>query len=112
MRRLASWGGCGRNAAAGSPSFPRRWFATCAFAPVQPLICYSLKTNPNLSLCRLMREAGAGFDVTSGGELYRALKAGGTGDQIVFAGVGKTDAELRYGLDSGVFLFNVESEAE
>jgi diaminopimelate decarboxylase len=59
-----------------------------------------------------MAEAGAGFDVTSGGELYRALKAGGTGDKIVFAGVGKTDAELRYGLESGVFLFNVESEAE
>jgi diaminopimelate decarboxylase len=51
-----------------------------AFAPVEPLICYSLKTNPNLSLCRLMREAGTGFDVTSGGELYRALAAGGVGE--------------------------------
>src|SRR5947209_7057352 len=50
-----------------------------AFAEVEPLICYSIKTNPNLSICRLMREAGSGFDVTSGGELYRALKAGGTG---------------------------------
>jgi diaminopimelate decarboxylase len=59
-----------------------------------------------------MAEAGAGFDVTSGGELYRALQAGGSGDKIVFAGVGKTDAELRYGLESGVFLFNVESDAE
>src|SRR5262249_25459391 len=56
--------------------------------------------------------AGAGFDVTSGGELYRAHAAGGEGRQIVFAGVGKTDAELRYGLDSHVLLFNVESEAE
>ena len=83
-----------------------------AFADVQPLICYSLKTNPNLSICRLMGEAGAGFDVTSGGELYRALAAGGTGEKIVFAGVGKTDEELRYGLESNVFLFNVESEAE
>ena len=83
-----------------------------AFAEVRPLICYSLKTNPNLSICRLMAEAGAGFDVTSGGELYRALKAGGTGDKIVFAGVGKTDAELRYGLESGVLMFNVESEGE
>jgi diaminopimelate decarboxylase len=83
-----------------------------AFADVQPLICYSLKTNANLSICRLMAEAGAGFDVTSGGELYRALAAGGVGDKIVFAGVGKTDAELRYGLENGVFLFNVESEAE
>lgn len=83
-----------------------------AFASVQPLICYSIKTNPNLSICRLMHDAGAGFDVTSTGELYRALKAGGTGDRIVFAGVGKTDAELRYGMESNVFLFNVESEAE
>jgi diaminopimelate decarboxylase len=83
-----------------------------AFAPVQPLICYSIKTNPNLSICRLMAEHGAGFDVTSGGELYRALKAGGVGQKIVFAGVGKTDAEQHYGLDSGVLLFNVESEAE
>jgi diaminopimelate decarboxylase len=83
-----------------------------AFAAAQPLICYSLKTNPNLSVCRLIREAGAGFDVTSGGELYRALAAGGTGDQIVFAGAGKTDEEMRYGLESDVLLFNVESEAE
>src|SRR5262245_58195274 len=83
-----------------------------AFAEVEPLICYSLKTNPNLHLCRIMKEAGAGFDVTSGGELYRALTAGCTGDRIVFAGVGKTDEELRYGLESHVLLFNVESEAE
>src|SRR5437588_10540090 len=83
-----------------------------AFAEVAPLICYSIKTNGNLSICRLMAEAGAGFDVTSGGELYRALKAGGRGEKIVFAGVGKTDPELRAGLESGVFLFNVESEAE
>jgi diaminopimelate decarboxylase len=83
-----------------------------AFAAVNPLICYSLKTNANLHLCRVMAEAGAGFDVTSGGELYRAVTAGATGDKIVFAGVGKTDAELRGGLDAGVFLFNVESEEE
>src|SRR5437588_6259076 len=83
-----------------------------AFAAVNPLICYSIKTNPNVNLCRLMGEHGTGFDVTSGGELYRALAAGGTGDRIVFAGVGKTDAEMRYGLESEVFLFNVESEGE
>src|SRR5690349_15903293 len=83
-----------------------------AFAAVQPLVCYSIKTNPNLNLCRVVAEAGAGFDVTSGGELYRALKAGGSGERIVFAGVGKNDAELRYGLESGVLLFNVESDAE
>jgi diaminopimelate decarboxylase len=83
-----------------------------AFAPANPLICYSLKSNPNLGLCRLMAEHAAGFDVTSGGELYRALKAGGTGPKIVFAGAGKTDAEIRMGLDTGVLLFNVESEGE
>jgi diaminopimelate decarboxylase len=83
-----------------------------AFAPARPLICYSIKTNPNLSICRLMAEYGAGFDVTSGGELYRALHAGGTGDKIVFAGVGKTADEQRWALESRVFLFNVESEAE
>jgi diaminopimelate decarboxylase len=83
-----------------------------AFAAVEPLICYSLKTNPNLSICRLMREAGTGFDVTSGGELYRALAAGGVGEKIVFAGAGKTEAEIRYGLASNVLLFNVESEDE
>jgi diaminopimelate decarboxylase len=83
-----------------------------AFAPAEPLICYSLKTNPNLSLCRLMAEHGSGFDVTSGGELYRALAAGGRGEKIVFAGVGKTNAELREGLEKNVFLFNVESAEE
>jgi diaminopimelate decarboxylase len=83
-----------------------------AFAAVKPLVCFSIKTNPNLGISRLMAEHGAGFDVTSGGELYRALLAGGTGDKIVYAGVGKTDDELREGLEKGVFLFNVESEAE
>jgi diaminopimelate decarboxylase len=83
-----------------------------AFAAVPTLVCYSLKTNPNVNLGRVMGAHGTGFDVTSGGELYRALAAGGTGDRIVFAGVGKTDAEMRYGLESGVFLFNVESEGE
>jgi diaminopimelate decarboxylase len=83
-----------------------------AFADVNPLICYSLKTNGNLSICKLMAEEGSGFDVTSAGELYRALKAGGTGEKIVFAGAGKTDAEHRYALENNVFLFNVESEAE
>lgn len=83
-----------------------------AFAAVEPLICYSIKTNGNLHICRLLGGAGAGFDVTSGGELYRALSANGRGDKIVFAGVGKTDPEIRHALQNDVFLFNVESEAE
>jgi diaminopimelate decarboxylase len=83
-----------------------------AFAEVTPLICYSVKTNGNMHLCRLMADHGSGFDVTSGGELFRALKAGGTGPKIVFAGVGKTDSEMHWALEVGVGLFNVESEAE
>jgi diaminopimelate decarboxylase len=83
-----------------------------AFAAVDPLICYSIKTNGNLGICRLMHEHGSGFDVTSGGELYRALQAGSKGEKIVFAGVGKTDTEFRTALANNVFLFNVESEEE
>ncbi|HEV3439899.1 MAG TPA: diaminopimelate decarboxylase [Gemmata sp.] len=83
-----------------------------AFAEANPIICYSVKANGNLSLCRLMSKHGAGFDVTSGGEYYRALKAGPPGVKIVFASVGKTDPEIRYALEKGVFLFDVESEQE
>jgi diaminopimelate decarboxylase len=83
-----------------------------AFREAEPVIAYSVKTNGNLSLARLMADHGSGFDVTSGGELFRALKAGGKGAKIVFAGVGKTDAELHYALDNDIFLFNVESEEE
>src|SRR5687768_17312966 len=59
-----------------------------AFAEADPVICFSIKTNGNIHVARLMRDHGAGFDVTSGGELYRALKAGGDPKKIVFAGVG------------------------
>ncbi|MFL5341209.1 MAG: diaminopimelate decarboxylase [Gemmataceae bacterium] len=83
-----------------------------AFAPAAPLICYSLKTNGNIHIGKLMAGHGSGFDVTSGGELFRALASGGTGDKIVFAGVGKTDDEIRYALQTDIAFFNVESEAE
>ncbi len=83
-----------------------------AFKAVDPLVCYSIKTNGNLHIARLMVEGGAGCDVTSGGELFRALKAGCSAEKIVFAGAGKTDAEIRTALEAGVFLFNVESEGE
>src|SRR5688572_9085160 len=69
-----------------------------AFKAADPIIAYSVKSNGNLSICRLMAEHGGGFDVTSGGELHRALKAGSQGSKIVFAGVGKSDAEMRLGL--------------
>jgi diaminopimelate decarboxylase len=83
-----------------------------AFASANPIICYSVKANGNLSICQLMAQHGSGFDVTSGGELYRSLKAGGQGAKIAFAGVGKTDAEIKYALENQLFLFDVESEEE
>ena len=83
-----------------------------AFAAAKPIICYSVKANGNVSLCRLMGQHGAGFDVTSGGEFSRALMAGPKGATVVFAGVGKTSAEIRFALENDVFLFDVESEQE
>ncbi len=83
-----------------------------AFAEAKPLICYSVKTNGNIHICRVMREHGSGFDVTSGGEMYRALAAGASGESIVYAGVGKTDEEIHFALQNDVFMFNVESEEE
>lgn len=76
------------------------------------LICYSVKANSNLSILRLLRQAGAGFDVVSGGELERALRAGADAGQIVFSGVGKTKAEIDAGLGAGIGMFNVESAGE
>ncbi len=83
-----------------------------AFAAVDPLICFSVKSCGNLHVLRLLRDAGAGFDVVSGGELHRALRAGGDPKKIVFAGVGKTDDEISAALRAGVGLLNVESPAE
>jgi diaminopimelate decarboxylase len=83
-----------------------------AFAEANPLICYSVKSNGNLALARVMARHGSGFDVTSGGEMHRAVLAGAPGHKIVFAGVGKSKAELTRALQVGVFLFNVESEEE
>jgi diaminopimelate decarboxylase len=83
-----------------------------AFAPLRPMICYSVKANFNLALLRLFRAEGAGFDIVSGGELYRALRAGADPASIVFAGVGKTDLELAEGLSAGLGWFNVESAGE
>lgn len=83
-----------------------------AFAPLKPLICYSIKSCQNLSICRLLRQRGAGFDVVSGGELYRATLAGADPQSIVFAGVGKSVREIHEAIDAGIGWFNVESEAE
>ena len=83
-----------------------------AFAPLAPLICFSVKANGNLSVLRLLAQAGSGFDVVSGGEIFRALRAGGSPEKIVYAGVGKTDAEIEYALKQDVLMFNVESLPE
>jgi diaminopimelate decarboxylase len=83
-----------------------------ALAELPHRIHYTLKANSNAGLLRLLRELGAGIDVVSGGELFRALRLGFTGDDIVFGGVGKTDRELREAVQAGVKLVNVESEAE
>jgi diaminopimelate decarboxylase len=83
-----------------------------AFAALDPLICFSVKSLPNLHVLRFLRSLGSGFDVVSGGELQRALRAGADPAGVVFAGVGKTDDEIRAGLAAGIGLFNCESESE
>ena len=83
-----------------------------AFAGVSPLICFSVKSNSNLSVLHLLALEGSGFDVVSGGELYRALQSGADPRKIIFAGVGKNPQEIKYALDSNILMFNVESQAE
>lgn len=83
-----------------------------AFAPLDPLVCYSVKANSNLGILKLVAELGDGFDVVSGGELARVLRSGGVAEKTVFAGVGKTDSEIASALQAGVLMFNVESEEE
>jgi diaminopimelate decarboxylase len=83
-----------------------------AFEKVPHLICYSLKANCNFSILRLLAEWGAGADIVSGGELYRALRAGIKPEKIVYAGVGKSEYEIAYAIRKGILLFNVESLPE
>ncbi len=81
-------------------------------AGLPSLICYSVKANSNLKILSLLRRAGAGFDVVSGGELVRVLRAGAKPQKVVFSGVGKTQAEVDAGLNAGILMFNVESAQE
>ncbi|MGH7445136.1 MAG: diaminopimelate decarboxylase, partial [Longimicrobiales bacterium] len=83
-----------------------------AFAPLDRMIAYSVKANGNLAVLRVLAELGAGADIVSAGELYRAQLAGVPAERIVFSGVGKTITELAAGLDAGIYSFNVESEGE
>jgi diaminopimelate decarboxylase len=83
-----------------------------AFSPLSPLVCFAVKSCSNLEVCRALADAGAGMDLVSGGELYRARLAGADPGRCVYAGVGKADAEIQEALRAGVGWFNVESEAE
>ena len=84
-----------------------------ALAPLENrMICYAMKANSNLSVLNLLTKEGSGFDIVSGGELFRVLKAGGRADRCTFAGVGKTVEEIDYALRQGIYSFNVESEEE
>src|SRR4029077_105547 len=83
-----------------------------ALAPLNHLICYAVKANSNRAILKLLAHAGAGFDIVSGGELFRVVAAGGDTSKCTFAGVGKSRAEIEYALEQKVYSFNVESEAE
>ncbi len=83
-----------------------------AFAGIPTLIAYAMKANSNQAVLTLLAREGAGADVVSGGELERALAAGIPAGKIVFSGVAKTAAEMRRGLEAGIFCFNLESEPE
>src|SRR6202051_4573085 len=82
------------------------------FGATPHTICYAVKANANLAVLRLLAAAGAGFDIVSGGELFRILQAGGDPSKVVFSGVGKTAAEIDEALAAGIFNFNAESEPE
>ncbi|MEN2986492.1 MAG: diaminopimelate decarboxylase [Thermodesulfovibrionaceae bacterium] len=83
-----------------------------AFCEVPHLICYAVKANSNLAILSLFAQLGIGADIVSGGELFKALKAGIKPYKIVFAGVGKTSEEIKYALKNDILMFNVESEEE
>ncbi len=83
-----------------------------ALEGVEHEVAYAVKANSNLSVLRLLATEGAGFDIVSGGELFRVIKAGGDPAHCTFAGVGKTRDEIVYALEQGIYSFNVESEEE
>ena len=80
--------------------------------PLNAEVAYAVKACSNIAILNLMARNGAGFDIVSGGELFRVIKAGGDPSKCTYAGVGKTEKEIRYALEQGIYCFNVESEAE
>jgi diaminopimelate decarboxylase len=83
-----------------------------ALADQPSLICFAVKANSNLAVLDVLARLGAGFDIVSGGELQRVLRAGGDPKKTIFSGLGKTEEEIRFALEVGIYCFNVESEAE
>lgn len=83
-----------------------------ALADIPHRVCFAVKSNSNLAVLRTLAGQGAGFDIVSGGELFRVLAAGGDASAVVFSGVGKTDSEIRYAVEKGIHSFNCESETE
>ncbi len=83
-----------------------------SFGSAPHTVCYAVKANSNLSLLRMLAQEGAGFDIVSGGELFRVLRAGGDPAKVVFSGVGKTAEEINAALKAGIHSFNCESEPE
>lgn len=83
-----------------------------AFAALNPLVCYAVKANGNLSIIKHFASLGSGFDIVSGGELARVLAAGGDAAKTIFSGVGKSEAEIEFALNAGVKCFNMESIPE
>lgn len=91
----------------------RHWHAFDQALTHHPhLVCYAVKANSNLAILNVLARLGSGFDIVSGGELERVLRAGGKPNCVVFSGVGKTETEMRRALEVGILCFNVESEAE
>ena len=83
-----------------------------AYRELAPMVCYSVKACGNINILKFLAEAGSGFDVVSGGELYRVKQAGGDLSRVVYAGVGKTDTEIIEALNASIGYFNIESESE
>ena len=83
-----------------------------ALAGVEHLVCFSVKSNSNQSVLRVLARLGSGFDIVSGGELQRVIAAGGDPRRCAFAGVGKTESEIEFALRQGIYTFNAESEPE
>ena len=83
-----------------------------AFKDIDTTICYSVKVCSNINILKMVAQQGEAFDVVSGGELFRVIEAGGDASKVFYAGVGKTDQEIRYAIENGIGYFNIESEAE